>query len=137
MSTDNPPTRYRHAGRETVTMILWGLGWVAGVALARFGPALWGAQHPIASAAAIVVSVGIGIGWILAFRRMLRALDDLDRKIMLDALGITVGVTLIVSVAYAAALHAALISPVDIAVLPAGLGVVFVASFLLGKIRYR
>lgn len=79
-----------------------------------------------------------GIGWIVAFTHFLRTIDELQRKIMQDALAVTLGVGWILGFAYVVTDDASLVArDVDIAVLPALMGVVFVVAFVVGKIRYR
>jgi hypothetical protein len=86
----------------------------------------------------VAVNLAVGIGWIVAFTRFLGALDELQRKIMQDALAVTLGVGWVVGFSYVVADTASLVArDVDIAVLPALMGVVFVIAFVVGKIRYR
>ena len=77
-----------------------------------------------------------GDGVIVAFTRYLREVDELDRKIMLDALAVTLGVAWVTGFAYVVANAAGLVT-IDIAALLAAPGVVFVLAVVVGKIRYR
>jgi hypothetical protein len=124
--------------KASARLVLWTLAWAATLALARFGPQLlWDPPQRAASWAAVAVNLAVGIGWIVAFTRFLRALDELQRKIMQDALAVTLGVGWILGFAYVVADAASLVArDVDIAVLPALMGVVFVVAFVVGKIRY-
>ncbi|WP_157524370.1 hypothetical protein [Jiangella alkaliphila] len=95
-------------------------------------------ERPAASWAAVAVNVLVGITWIVTFARFLRALDDLQRKIMQDALAVTLGVGWVVGFAYAVADAAGLVTrDLDLALFPAMLGVVYVISFVIGRLRYR
>ncbi|MFC4463724.1 hypothetical protein ACFPH6_03810 [Streptomyces xiangluensis] len=125
--------------KASARLALWTLAWAATVALAKFGPQLlWDPPQRVASWAAVAVNLAVGIGWIVAFTRFLRALDELQRKIMQDALAVTLGVGWILGFAYVVTDDASLVArDVDIAVLPALMGVVFVVAFVVGKIRYR
>jgi hypothetical protein len=134
-ATDTAPD-YRESIRATGALAAWTLAWLATLAVARFGPELlWGGQ-PTASWIAVVVNLLVGIGVIVAFTRYLRRADELDRKIMLDALAITLGVAWVSGFAYVVANAAGLIT-IDIGALLAAPGVVFVLAVLAGKIRYR
>ena len=74
----------------------------------------------------------------MAFTRFLKAVDDLHRKILLDALAITLGVGWVVGFGFVVADAAGLVAgDVDLAVFPILLGVVFVLAFVLGRVRYR
>lgn len=125
--------------KASARLVLWTFAWAATVALAKFGPQLlWDPPQRVASWAAVAVNLAVGVGWIVAFTRFLRALDELQRKIMQDALAVTLGVGWILGFAYVVTDDASLVArDVDIAVLPALMGVVFVVAFVVGKIRYR
>ncbi|MEV4414342.1 hypothetical protein [Catellatospora sp. NPDC049609] len=124
--------------KATGRLLLWTFAWAATLALAKFGPRLlWDAQQA-ASWVAVAVNVVVGIGWIVAFTRFLRALDELQRKIMQDALAVTLGVGWVGGFAYVVADTAGLVArDVNTAALPALLGVVFMIAFAVGKLRYR
>ncbi|GAB3119418.1 hypothetical protein GCM10027160_33410 [Streptomyces calidiresistens] len=119
--------------------MLWTLAWAATLALARFGPQLlWDTPQRAVSWAAVVVNLAVGIGWIIAFTRFLRTLDELQRKITQEALAVTLGVGWVVGFSYVVADAAGLIArDVDIALLPVLMGVVFMVAFAVGRIRYR
>ena len=138
MQAHNETASYRESNRASAQLVLWTLAWAATLAAARFGPeAVWDEQ-PVASWAAVAVNVLIGITWIVTFARFLRALDDLQRKIMQDALAVTLGVGWIVGFAYSVADTAGLVTrDLDIALFPAMLGVVYMIAFIVGRLRYR
>ncbi|TMR99806.1 hypothetical protein [Nonomuraea basaltis] len=130
---------YRDSIKATVRLALWTLAWAATLALARFGPGLlWDSQQPAASWAAVAANLVVGIGWIVAFARFLRGLDELQRKFLQDALEVTLGVGWVGGFAYVVADAAGLVAyDVNIALFPVLLGVVYVIAFVVGKIRYR
>jgi hypothetical protein len=134
----NDTASYRDSNKATVKLVIWTLTWAATLAAARFGPELvWDSQQ-VASWAAVAVNVLAGIAWVVAFARFLRALDDLQRKIMLDALAVTLGVGWVVGFAYFVADAAGLVAyDLNIALFPALLGVVYLTAFVVGGIRYR
>ena len=139
MQAHNEIGGYRDSIRTTARFVLWTIAWLVTLALARFGPGLlWDAQQPIASWAAVAVNLVVGLGWIVAFTRLLQGLDELERKILQDALIVTLGVGWVGGFAYVVADAAGLVaSDINTAVLPAFLGVVFSVAFALGKLRYR
>ncbi|MGV9384114.1 hypothetical protein ACWDRB_50445 [Nonomuraea sp. NPDC003707] len=130
---------YRESTKATVRLVLWTLAWTATLALAKFGPdLLWDPQQPVASWAAVAVNLAVGIGWIVAFTRFLQRVDELQRKVMQEALAISLGAGWVGGFAYVVADTAGLITyDVNAAVLPALLGVVFLIAFAAGMIRYR
>ncbi|GAA3820755.1 hypothetical protein GCM10022226_46380 [Sphaerisporangium flaviroseum] len=139
MQAHNATGDYRDSIKTAVGLVLWTLAWLATLALARFAPGLlWDSRQPVASWAAVAANLVVGIGWIVAFARFLRGQDELQRKIMQDALAVALGVGWVSGFAYVVADAADLVVyDVDIAVLPALLGVVYVIAVIVGKIRYR
>lgn len=125
--------------RATAGLLAWGVAWAATLALAKFGPGhLWDTGQHVVSWAAVAVNLAAGIGWIVAFTRFLRALDELQRKIVQDALAITLGVGWVVGFAYVVADTAGVVArDVNVAALPMLMGFVFVAAFAVGRFRYR
>jgi hypothetical protein len=129
----------RNEIRATGWHVLWTFAWMATLALAKFGPrVLWEPSLRWASWGAVAVNLAVGVGWIVVFTRFLRAVDELQRKIMQDALAVTLGVGWVVGFAYVVADGAGLVDrDVDIAALPVLMGAVFVIAFFVGKVRYR
>ena len=78
----------------------WTLAWLLTMALATFGPKfLWAESAPI-TMAAIGLNLLIGIGMIVANKDHLRSLDEMQQKIHLEAMGVTLGVGLVGGLAY-------------------------------------
>ncbi|CAN5618816.1 hypothetical protein BH10ACT7_BH10ACT7_32910 [soil metagenome] len=135
--TDTPLTGNQRTIKNTGRLAIWTLGWLVTLAIARFGPTLWGDQ-PVISWIAIAVNVAVGIGWIVAHARFLRGTDDLQRKIMLDAIAVALGATLVGGCAYAAAGHADLVpSNLDIGFVAVLMAVVYIIGIAVGQLRYR
>jgi hypothetical protein len=130
---------YRHSARTTVRFAAWTAAWLASLAVARFGPGLlWDVQQSVASWVAVAANLVVGIGWIVAFKRFLDAQDELQRKILQDALAVTLGVAWVGGFAFVVADLAGLITnDINIAVVPALLGVVYVIAVAAGRFRYR
>lgn len=140
MEEHDEAASYRDSNSKTFQFVLWTLAWLATLAAARFGPELlWDTRaQPAASWAVVAVNVLVGIVWIVAFARFLRALDDLWRKIMQDALAVTLGVGWVVGFGYFVADAAGLVpADLNIALFPVLLGVSYVIAVVVGRIRYR
>lgn len=140
MEAHNETASYRDSNKATAQLVLWTLAWSATLAVARFGPDLvWDSkQQSVASWGAVAVNALAGIAWIVVFARFLRALDDLWRKIMQDALAVTLGAGWVVGFTYFVADAAGLVtSDLDIALFPALLAVVYSIALVVGRIRYR
>lgn len=86
--------------QNTARLGFWTLAWVLTLALAAFGPRLiWDYQTALTSVA-VLVNLGIGAGMILANGRHLRGLDELHRKVFLDAAALALGVGLVCGLSY-------------------------------------
>ena len=139
MHAHDETSAYRDSIMSTARFAIWTLAWLVTLAVAKVGPELlWDPQQVAASWAAVVVNLLVGIGWIVAFARFLQAQDELQRKILQDALTITLGVGWVGGFAYVVADAAGLIAnPVNVAVFPALLGVVYVIAVVAGMFRFR
>jgi hypothetical protein len=137
VQANNQTGGYQDPIKASARLALWTVAWVATLALARFGPRLWDSQ-PVANWAAVAANLVVGIGWIVAHARYLRGIDELQRKIMQDALAVTLGVGWVGGFSYFVADAADLISyDVDNGVYPALLGIVYMIAIVVGTIRYR
>jgi hypothetical protein len=123
--------------KATIHLALGTLGWTATLAVARFGPHHWW-DGDVLSWLAVIVNLIAGLGWIITFSRYIRAIDELQRKIMLDALGITLGAGWMVAFAYVVADGAEIVSlDLDVAALSVVMAAVFLAAIGAGNFRYR
>jgi hypothetical protein len=86
--------------RNVVVLRYWTLAWVLSTALAAFGPKLiWDFQTTL-TILGVLLNVGIGFGMILANKRHLQGLDEMHRKIFLDAGALTLGVGMVCGLGY-------------------------------------
>ena len=86
--------------RNTVRLAYWTFAWVATMAVAAFGPKLAWNFATLPTTVAVLVNLGVGFGMILSNRQYLRGLDELHRKIFLDAGALTLGVGLVCGLSY-------------------------------------
>ena len=85
--------------RNTVRLGIWTGAWLVTMAIAVFGPLLvWEAAVP--TVVAIVANLAAGAGMIIANKNHLKGLDDLQQKIQLEAMGLALGVGLVVGLGY-------------------------------------
>ena len=85
---------------DTLNLGLWTAAWVITMAVTVFGAALIWEYATLPTTIALALNVAAGVGMILANRRYLRGLDELHRKIFLDAGALTLGVGLVFGLAY-------------------------------------
>jgi hypothetical protein len=123
--------------RNTVRLGVWTAAWVATMALATFGPIfLWSDGRM--SLLAILVNLAIGFGMIMAHKRYLQGLDEMQQKIQLEAMGVSLGVGLVVGLAYSNLdLANVIASDAEIGVLVLLMGLTYSASAIAGCLRYR
>ena len=85
---------------QTRKLGYWTLAWVLTMALATFGSKFLWESSVLVTVAAISLNLLIGIGMIMANRDQLRSLDEMQQKIHLEAMAITLGVGLVAGLAY-------------------------------------
>ena len=84
---------------NTTRLATWTLAWVISMAVANFGPQfIW--QQDLITIMAIGTNFMMGIGMILANRRQLLGLDELQQRLHLNAMAITLGGSLVFGLAY-------------------------------------
>lgn len=115
----------------------WAGVWLAATALMKFGPKfLW--NQSLLTVLAIGLNVCVGIGLTLAHRRYIAELDELQQKIYLNALGITVGVAVIIGIPYSVMdTYHVIPFHAQISHLVGLMSLTFVVSTVYGAVRYR
>jgi len=124
--------------KNILQLASWAGVWVGTCALMALGPRYLWNKDLIFTQLAVALNFCVGVGLVLAHKKYLASLDELQRKVYLDALGITVGVVLIVAIPYAV-LDRYNIVHLDnqVSGLMILMSVTFLASFFYGTWRYR
>ncbi|NVJ84677.1 MAG: hypothetical protein HWE09_15210 [Cyclobacteriaceae bacterium] len=81
-------------------LAVWTWTWVATMAIATLGPEFIWDNHSFLTPFAIIVNLANGILMILANRDLFNHFDELERKIHLEAMGITLGLTVVVGLTF-------------------------------------
>jgi hypothetical protein len=134
-----PENGYQSRIRKNVIRLFrWNGAWGAATALMALGPKfLWNRALGF-TLLAVGLDVAVGVGMILANIKYVRELDELQQKVYLNALGISVGVGLISGVPFSVMDSYGLIPfKADIAHLIILMGLTFLVSMLCGTRRYR
>ncbi len=136
----NTPTSGEFEARvkqEAVKLGYWTLAWVLSTALVAFGPMfMWDARG--LTVAAIALNVLLGAGMIRANKHHLESLDELQQKIQLQAMGLTLGVTLVAGLAYSMLDTTNLIaSDAEISFLIILMGLTYMTTLLFLNRKYR
>ena len=88
--------------RNTLKLMGWTVAWVVTLAFATFGPALvW--ESKAVTLASILLNLAAGAGMILANKDYLLGVDEMQRKIQLEAMALALGVALVFGLAYSTA----------------------------------
>jgi len=111
---------------------------VAATALMTFGPRFFWNRTLLFTLLAVSLDVAVGVGMILANIKYIAELDELQRKVQLDSMGITLGVALIAGTPLSV-MDAYHVIPfhVDIAYLLILMSLTFAISNLYGTRRFR
>lgn len=86
--------------KHTTNLGIWTGLWVSTLAMATFGPKFIWSEQTALTAIAILVNFVIGLLMILANRKLFNHYDELERKIYLESLALTLGLTVIVGLTY-------------------------------------
>ena len=86
--------------KNTLRLFFWTGAWVLATAGAAFGPRFLWDFNTLPTVLGVLVHIGIGFGMIRMFRQHLLGLDELQRKIQLDAMALSLGVGIVVGVSY-------------------------------------
>ena len=116
----------------------WTGAWLVTTALMAFGPVFLWNKAMVFTLLAVGLNVGVGVGVILANKNYLAELDELQRKVQLNAMGITLGVAMIVGIPFSVMdMYDVIPFQADIAHLMVLLSLTFLVSCLYGTRRYR
>lgn len=122
----------------TLRLFFWASAWVAATALMRFGPKYFWNGAMVFTLLATGLDLAVGLGLILAHKTYLTNLDELQRKVYLEAFGITAGVAVVVGVPMSLMDSYGFISfHAEIWHLIVLMSLTYAASVVYGNLRYR
>lgn len=121
----------------TFNLFLWTSASLVSIAVATFGPIWVWESNKIVIGLSIRATVGIGIQMLRANILHLRGLDELQQKIHLEAMSITLGLALIFSLAFSLLDTTNTISgDAEINFLVIFMGLTYVAAVFINNWRY-
>ncbi len=134
MTTGDRSARTR---KNTANLFYWTAAWVVSLAVAVFGPLLiW--ESRALSLGAILLNVAMGIGMIAANKRHLDGLDELQRKIQMDAMAFALGVGLVAGLAYSTLdVTDVIAGDAEISFLVILISIAYIGGIVLGRRKYR
>ena len=123
--------------KHLINLGLWTWSWVATLAIATFGPIFIWEDHKALTTLAIITNLSNGVLMILANRRLFNHYDEMERKIHLESLALTLGLTIIVGLTYSLLDQTNLIPfDAEIVVLVGFMGVTYMITLLVNRKRY-
>ncbi len=134
-----PENGYQSRTRTNVIRLFrWNGAWGAASALMAFGPQFLWNKTLVFTLLAVGLDVAVGVGMILANKKYLMELDELQRQVQLNSMGITLGVALVAGVPFSV-MDAYHVIPfhANIAYLLILMSLTFAVSNLYGTRRYR
>lgn len=78
----------------------WTGAWVLATAGAVFGPRFLWEFKPLLTILGVLIQLGIGFGMVMAFKQHLQGLDEMQHKIQVDAMALSMGIGLVVASSY-------------------------------------
>lgn len=118
-------------------LALWTWSWVATLAMATFGPKFIWDNHSFLTTFAVVVNFANGILMILANRNLFNHFDELERKLHLEAMAITLGLAVVVGITYDVLSQTKLINAhAEISHLVLFIGLTYLISLTINSRRY-
>lgn len=114
MSSSKQPTNLELGIKNTALKLFLFTGtWVASTALLSFGPRLWWDYETSTTLVVVTANLIAGALMLLAFFRHLKSMDELQRQTHLEAMALTLGITMIFTVIYGSLPKAQLLTESD------------------------
>ena len=108
------------------------------MAIATFGPQFLWNEESIGTLLAIIVNLILGVRMILANRKFINSGDELQNKIQLESLGLTLGLAVIVGLSYSLLDQTNLISGnAEISVLVLFIGITYLVTMTVNNRKYK
>ncbi|GAB3038185.1 hypothetical protein [Bowmanella dokdonensis] len=123
---------------STLKLGIWTVAWLLSTALLAFGPKFIWQYATLYSSLAVALNLLVGALMILSNIKHVRAMDELERKIFMDASAITLGMGVVAASSYGQLQNIGLMeSHPEISHLVILMGLTFLGAVLFGNWRYR
>lgn len=123
--------------KNNISYIFWTLAWVGTMIVADKAVLYGWYSSDWVSILAIAFNALLGLGVILAFMRMLRGMDDLQRNIQLNALAFAVGAGFVGGFTLLLLATTRLISEAEISDILVLMSVAYMGMVVYGQVKYR
>ena len=124
--------------KNNLKLMYWTVAWVLSMALIAFGPKLLWSDSVTLELAGILINFLIGMGMIFANRKFINNLDELQRKIHLEAMALALGIAVVTGLSYSMLDVRNLISfDAEISHVVIIIGLTYLAGTVIGSLRYK
>ncbi len=124
--------------KNTLLIFYWTVAWVLTTALVKFGTEYIWQSNKLLISLAILFNVVIGFGMIIAVKRYLKGLDEMQQKIQLDAMALSLGVGLVLGLGYSSMDQTNLIPfDAEISHLIMLMSITYIVGIFTGLRKYR
>ena len=124
--------------KNTKKLAIWTFLWTSSMALATFGSKFIWDENVALTVLAVIINALLGVGMILTNIKHINSLDDLQKKIQLDSMGIALGVGVVGGLSYTLLDITNLIAKdAEISYLVMLIGVTYLIALLIGQKRYE
>lgn len=124
--------------KNTINLAFWTIAWVLTLAISTFGSLLIWEGNTTLTTLAILLNFVVGIGMIFANIRHLNGLDELQRKIQLEAMGIALGFAVVAGIAFSSLGSTNVIGfNAEISHMVIIISITYLAAVLIGNSRYQ
>ena len=122
--------------KNTINLAIWTSAWLISSAISKFGPILvW--TNDYYTAGSVILTIIVGILMLMANVRYLNGLDELQRKIHLEAFSWALGIGIIVGLGYAQLGNTGLISEENqVPFLVVLMSLTYLSAVFVGRYRY-
>ncbi len=123
---------------QSMRYAAWTIAWTVSTAVVVFGGEfLWKSSTGL-KLLSIGINLGIGVLIVRSFRRLLRRMDELQRRIQLEAMAMALGAAVFGGMAYSMLdITNVISSDAEIGIVVALVGLVYGLGIFLGNRRYR
>jgi hypothetical protein len=123
--------------RDSLKLVAWTFIWMASLTVSDKAALYGWWDSAWITMVSIATNVLLGLGLIIAFMRMLSRMDELQRKIQLDALSLALGISLVGCAAYSLLVTWGYIQDEEVTDIFVLMCVSYSAGAIFGVLKYR
>ena len=124
--------------KNTIKLAAWTAAWTVSTAVAAFAPKYIWDFNTLLTIIGVLVNIAFGVGMIIANKNHLQGLDEMMKKIQLDAMAFALGIGLVLGISYELLEDIKLITfEPEISHLLMIIAVTYMAGIIIGQRRYK